>query len=141
MSEPPIVVERELAAPPARVWSAITDPREMPKWFFEGIREFRPEIGSETRFDVSNDGKTYPHHWRVTAATPEKTITYDWLYDGTPGASFVTWELTPTSGGTKLRLTHTNGWTFPQDDPAFQRANCEGGWNYFLDRLAKYLAG
>src|SRR5687768_9961042 len=109
--EPPIVVEVNVSAPVDRVWKAITDKAEMPRWFFEQIVDFRPERGFQTTFTVHNEGKDYPHHWKVTEVIPQQKIVYDWLYDGVPGASFVVWDLSPTIDGTRLRLTHTGGYT------------------------------
>jgi uncharacterized protein YndB with AHSA1/START domain len=137
--EPPIVVEVDISAPADRVWRAITDKAEMPRWFFENIADFRAERGFETTFLVHNEGRTYPHHWKVTEVVPNQKIVYDWLYDGVPGASFVTWDLTKTNDGTRLVLTHTGGYTFPQDDPAFRRDSCQGGWEYFLGRLKRFV--
>jgi uncharacterized protein YndB with AHSA1/START domain len=138
-NQEPIIVQTILKAPIDRIWRAITDGKEMPKWFFEGIKEFRPEVGFETEFDVHNESKVYTHHWKVTAVIPEKKIVYDWLYPGIVGSSFVTWELTKINEGVKLELTHTGGWTFPQDDPAFTRESCRGGWEYFFGRLRSFV--
>ena len=138
-SEPPIVVEVTVTSPAERVWRAITDGAEMPLWFFQEIRAFRPERGFETTFDVRNEGKVYPHHWKVTEVVPNQRIVYDWLYTGFPGASFVSWELAPAAEGTRLTLTHTGSSTFPQSDPAFTRESCRGGWEYFLGRLKAHV--
>ncbi len=139
----PIVVERTYRADIARVWRAITDEKEMPLWFFEPIRSFRPEPGFETRFTVSNDGVDYLHAWRVTEVIAPKKIAYDWRYPGVVGDSWVVWELFETADGTTLRLTHTGVETFPQDgDPAFLVESGRAGWNYFLgERLKAHLEG
>jgi uncharacterized protein YndB with AHSA1/START domain len=138
-AEEPIVVEQIVDAPMERVWRAITDKAQMPRWFFEQIEDFRPELGFETKFVVHNEGKDYLHHWRVTEVIPNEKIAYDWLYPDFPGASFVVWSLSKAGEGTRLRLTHTGVASFPQSDPAFQRASCQGGWEYFFGRLATFL--
>jgi uncharacterized protein YndB with AHSA1/START domain len=138
-NEKPIVVERVFNAPADRIWSAITNQEQMPQWFFEQIKDFRPERGFETTFVVHNEGKDYPHHWRVTEVVPNQRIVYDWLHPGFPGASFVTWEISQADGGTRLKLTHTGTVTFPQDDPAFTRESCQGGWEYFFGRLGSFI--
>ena len=139
----PIVVERVYKAPIARVWRAITDEKEMPKWFFEAIQSFRAELGFETRFTVRNGDREYVHAWRVTEVVPQRRIAYDWKYPGVPGESVVRWDLSEVAEGTKLRLTHTGVETFPQDgDPAFLVESGRAGWNHFLgERLAAYLEG
>jgi uncharacterized protein YndB with AHSA1/START domain len=138
-TQEPIVVEQTFRAPLEHVWQAITDKAQMPRWFFEEIRDFRPEQGFETEFTVHNEGKDYLHRWKVTEVLPGRKIAYDWLYPDFPGASFVVWELAETANGTRLRLTHTGVSSFPQEEPAFQRASCQGGWEYFFERLGRYL--
>lgn len=82
----PVSAEQNIHAPIDVVWRAITDERQMPKWFFEQIRHFRPERGFETTFVVHAMGKDYPHHWRVTEVIENQKIAYDWLHPGFPGA-------------------------------------------------------
>jgi uncharacterized protein YndB with AHSA1/START domain len=141
-NDEPIVVAETFSAAPERVWRAITDKDEMRRWFFETIAAFKPEIGFETRFNVRNAGRDYLHLWKVTEAIAPRKLAYEWKYEGYPGASFVVWELVEMGNGTRLTLTHNGVETFPQDDPAFTRESCEGGWRYFLcDRLKAFLEG
>src|SRR5680860_1689067 len=128
----PIVVDQAFNASVDRVWSAITDSDQMKQWFFENIDSFRPEVGFETRFNVTSNGKDYLHIWKVTAVKPERKISYAWRYGGYPGNSWVTWELTSGNDLTKLRLTHEGIESFPQDNPDFSRDNCLEGWNFFI---------
>jgi len=140
MDQSPIIVERTYSASPDAVWRAITDPRHMRQWFFPEMADFRPEVGFEVEFTVHYQGRDYVHQWKVTAVVPGRTLVYDWLYGGVPGRSAVAWQLTPEPGGTRLTLTHTGQSSFPQADPAFRRASCQSGWDYFLhDSLAAYL--
>ncbi len=140
MSERPIVVTETYGQPPERVWAAITDANEMRRWFFHEIETFEPTVGFESKFTVSNELGDYLHLWTIIEASPNERIVYDWRYEGREGAAKVTWLLTATDGGTQLELTHAGHETFPQDDPAFTRESCEGGWRYFLsERLKAYL--
>lgn len=140
MSTEPIVVERTIKASPERVWRAITSPREMKQWFFEPMEDFRPEVGFETKFVVNSGEKDFLHHWRVTEAVPNQKLVYDWLYPAYPGASVVTWDVSPAGDATVLRLTHEGSSSFPQTEPAFTRTSCHGGWEYFMNRLAEFAA-
>ena len=133
----PIVVEQTYNAPIALVWKAITDKDQMRQWFFEPMTDFEPEVGFETEFDVQCEGQNFPHQWKVTEVVPEKRIAYGWRYEGCPGNSTVVWELSETPGGTKLTLTHEGIETFPQDNPAFSREGCQGGWDYLLHESLK----
>ena len=136
----PIVVSETYDASPDVVWRAITDADEMRQWFFETMEEFRPEPGFETKFNVHHDGRDYLHIWRVTEVEPQQKIVYGWRYGGHPGESTVTWQLTPVAGGTRLELSHVGVESFPQDDPAFRRESCRGGWECFIqERLKAHL--
>lgn len=141
MSTEPIVVEQTFAASKAEVWKAITEPTQMRKWFFEPMQQFEPEVGFETCFVVSFEGQDYPHRWNVQEVVPEERLVYRWRYDGFPGDSTVTWELFEVPEGTKLRLTHRGMETFPQDQPAFTRESCRGGWEYFVQESLRAFLG
>ncbi len=136
----PVIVEQSYAAPVRTVWKALTDPSRMREWYFDVIEDFKPVVGFQTRFVVRNGDKIYPHSWTVTGVKPEKSITYDWTYEGYTGYSFVKFELFPHDGGTKLRLTAEGIESFPQDNPDFSRESCTNGWTYLLcTRLTDYL--
>ncbi len=140
MNTNPIVVEQIYNAPIAVVWKAITERDQMRQWYFEPMTEFKPEVGFETEFDVEFEGQIFPHQWKVTEVVPETRIVYDWRYGGYAGDSSVTWELSETPGGTKLKLSHRGQETFPQDNPAFRREAGEAGWRYFLhESLTAFL--
>ena len=139
----PIVVEQTYKVAVPVVWRAITDAEQMPKWFFESIESFKPEVGFETQFNVHAGGKDYLHVWKVTEVVPNKRIAYTFNFGGYEGEGLVVWELSEVADGTKLTLTHTGIEAFAQfaqDDPAFKRESGEAGWKYFLkESLKGYL--
>jgi len=142
MSEDPHVLEQTFNNPAAVVWKAITDADQMRQWFFEAMEDFKAEVGFETQFNVVCDGRDFMHVWKVTEVVPQKRIAYSWLYEGYPGDSTVVWELSETSDGTKLLFTHVFRESFPQDEPAFTRESCRGGWDYFVhESLPAFLQG
>jgi uncharacterized protein YndB with AHSA1/START domain len=109
----------------------------MRQWFFEPITDFKPEVGFETKFNVRKEDQNYPHLWKVTDVVPERQITYQWRYGGYFGNSYVTWELSESPNGTKLKLTHEGHETFPQDNPIFSRESGQAGWKYFIQQSLK----
>ena len=46
----PIIVEQTFRAPIERVWDAISNKDQMPKWFFNTINDFVPKVGFYTKF-------------------------------------------------------------------------------------------
>ena len=136
----PIVVEQTYGVSKDELWRAITDPEQMPKWFFEQINDFRPEVGFQTEFNVHVEGKDYLHQWKILEVVPGKKIVYDWRYKDIPGIGKVTWEVSGSSDGSHLKLMSEGLETFPDDDPSFTREAGVGGWNYFIcDSLKEYL--
>ncbi len=138
--EKPIVVEQTYDVSSGELWNAITELKQMTKWFFENIEAFEPEAGFETRFVIENEGRTFPHLWKITEVEPLKKISYNWKYEGYAGDSFVIFELSEHGKKTKLKLVHTITEDFPSDIPEFTRESCITGWNYFIKQsLMDYL--
>ena len=137
MNAEPIIVEQTFRAPIERVWDAISNKDQMPKWFFNTINDFVPKVGFYTKFNVSSGAKDYLHVWRVMEVVPNRLLTLEWQYGGYPGDSFVTFELTPSGEGTHLKLTHRGLATFPTGEPAFSRESGVKGWTYFICQSLK----
>src|SRR5579864_1560705 len=126
----PVVVERTLNAPVAKVWRALTDVDQMRQWYFD-LKEFKPQVGFEFEFVVEHEGNSYHHLCKVTEAIPNKKIAYTWRYKGEPGDSLVTFELFAEGEQTRVKVTHTGIETFPKT-PAYARKNFETGWRTLI---------
>lgn len=133
MNTSPVVVERILKAPAARVWQAITDKEQMKQWYFD-IPAFIPEPGFEFQFyGTGREGEQYLHHCRITEVIPEKKLSYSWRYEGYEGISQVTFELFAEGETTRLVLTHTGLHNFPATERnIFARENFEAGWSHLV---------
>ncbi|MGI9244214.1 MAG: SRPBCC family protein [Verrucomicrobiales bacterium] len=139
-NEDPIVVEQAFDVPAEKIWAAITEVDSMRRWFFEEIPDFRAEVGFETVFDISNEGRTFPHRWRVTSVRPLESISYDWSFDGYEGAGAARFELLQIGDRNGVRVTFTTTEDFQDGIPEFERASGLAGWNYFIqDRLPQFL--
>lgn len=139
-TDEPIIISEIFAHPAARVWAAITDHREMLKWYFDNLSDFQPKVGFKTDFLIEHEDRRYHHRWAVTDVVPCKRITYEWVMDGYPGRSETVWELKDEGDATTLTFTCTILEDFPSEIPEFKRESGVKGWNYFLkDRLKSYL--
>lgn len=138
MNNEPFVIERTYNAPLSRVWEAITDKEKMKVWYFD-IAEFKPEVGFEFQFTgKGSKGDCYVHLCKITDVIPGKKLRYSWQYQGQPGMSYVTYELTDAGEGkTMLRLTHEGLETFPQDMADFARSSFAAGWTELIGNLLK----
>ena len=138
MKDEPIIIERVYNVPADVVWHALTDLEKMRQWYFPTLVEFEPEIGFETRFDVENDGKAYPHIWKVTEVEPGRKISYKWKFGGYPGDSVVSFELFNEDGRTRIVLTHHGVESFRGDlHPALAKHNFVKGWTHFIGTALK----
>jgi uncharacterized protein YndB with AHSA1/START domain len=126
----PLVVERTINAPAARVWQAITTREEMGRWFFE-LDEFKAKAGFEFSFAVMHEGFNYDHRCKVVEAIPNKKLAFTWRYASQAGDSLVTIELFAEGNQTRVKLAHTGLETFPAI-PAFARVNFMGGWTCII---------
>jgi uncharacterized protein YndB with AHSA1/START domain len=123
-----VVVERELPHPLEKVWRALTQPHLIAEWLMQ--TDFQPLVGH--RFKASAD-------WggidcQVKAVEPNKRLTYAW--DTKDLTSIITWDLTPTSEGVRLRMEQTG--FRPDQQPYFRGAKV--GWPRFFDNLEQVLA-
>jgi uncharacterized protein YndB with AHSA1/START domain len=123
-----VVVEREIAFPPDKIWRALTQPHLIEEWLMKN--DFKPVVGH--RFNFSADWGSVD--CQVQAIEPNRTLSYTWGAYGL--ASVVTWTLTPTTAGTHLRMEQS-GFRADQQK-AYQGAKY--GWQRFLGNLEQLLA-
>lgn len=129
-----VVVEREIAHPPEKLWRALTQPHLIAEWLMRN--DFEPVVGH--RFTLSGDWGGV--ECDVLAVEPGKTLTYTWnhvhedpLYDL---RSVVSFTLTPTASGTLLRMEQTG--FRPEQKQAFGGAR--HGWEQHFTNLERVLA-
>ena len=121
-----LVLTRDLPHPPAKVWTAITDPEHLREWApFDSDRS----LGAVGTAKLTTVGAPAPHvtEARIKRADPPKTLEYDW------GGKDIRWELEPLDGGTRLTLWHNIDRGFISMGAA--------GWHICLDVLDHFLAG
>lgn len=124
-----VVVERDFAHAPEKLWRALTEPHLLAEWLMQS--DFAPVLGRAFQF-------TAP--WvtvdcRVREIERHRRLSYTWNAHGLE--STVTWTLTPTAAGTQLRLEQTG--FRPDQNQAFGGARL--GWQAFFDRLETVLIG
>ncbi|MGV3479256.1 MAG: SRPBCC family protein [Sphingobium sp.] len=123
-----IVVEREIGHPPERIWRALTVPHFIEEWLMK--TSFAPVLGH--RFDFRADWGAVD--CEVLAIEPNRTLSYTWGDHDLK--SVVTWTLTPTDTGTRLRMEQTG---FQPDQPRYYHG-ARAGWPRFLAALEQLLA-
>ena len=124
-----LVVERDLAHPPEKVWRALTEAPLLAQWLM--ANDFQPVVGHRFTFRAEPQP-----HWdgvvpcEVLAIEPPSRLVLKWM------AWTVTLALTATAGGTHLRMEQA---PFAADQAAAY-AGAKFGWGKFLQALDDLLA-
>jgi uncharacterized protein YndB with AHSA1/START domain len=122
-----VVVEREIAHPPEKIWRALTQPHLIAEWLMKN--DFQPVVGH--RFDFRADWGSVD--CQVMTVEADKTLSYTWEAHGLE--SVVTWTLTPSGTGTRLRMDQSG--FRPDQQQAYQGA--KAGWPRFFVALEQLL--
>ena len=127
--------EVEIAAPPATVFSFLTDPEKILRW-----------MGTEANVEPHLDGLYLVNvtgeniaQGRFTEVIPVHRLAYSFGWQGRdympPGSSLIEIDLIERPDGTLLRMTHSG---LPS---AEARDAHDDGWTHYLGRLAVAAAG
>ena len=130
-----VIVEREIAHPPEKLWRALTQPHLIEEWLMKN--DFSPRVGH--RFNLRGD-------WggvldcEVLAVEPDRMLSYTWNFAHDDTAfeltSVVTFTLTPTNTGTHVRMEQTGFRTGQKQAYGGARV----GWQQFFAKLEQVLA-
>ncbi len=130
-----VVVEREIAHPPEKLWRALTQPHLISEWLMK--TDFAPVVGHD--FTLRGDWGSVD--CRVLTVEPGRTLSYTWDHVHDDPAfdlrSVVSFTLTPTATGTHLRMEQTG--FRPEQKQAFGGAR--HGWQEHFTNLERVLAG
>jgi uncharacterized protein YndB with AHSA1/START domain len=120
--------ERRLAAPPQRVWRALTERAELARWLTDTTIE--PRVGGEVLVDWGEAGRSTG---TVLTWRPPEVLEYSWVWEGVHD-SVLRLELRPDGDGTYLTLEHRA----VAPEVAWDMGS---GWHAFLDGLADLVEG
>ena len=122
-----LVLVRDLPHPPAKVWTALTDPAQLREWAPFDSDQSLATVGTAKLTTV---GAPTPlvSETQVKRADPPKLLEFNW------GGQDIRWELEPTAGGgTRLTLWHNIDRRFISMGAA--------GWHICFDVMERLLAG
>jgi uncharacterized protein YndB with AHSA1/START domain len=129
-----VIVEREFAHPPERIWRALTQPHLIEEWLMKN--DFAPVVGH--RFNMSGD-------WggvldcEILELEPNETLSYSWNFSHSDPAfdlrSVVTFTLEPSANGTRLRMEQTGF----RPDQKQASGGARFGWQNFFGKLDQLL--
>ncbi len=122
-----VVVEREVPYPAEKIWRALTQPHLIEEWLMKN--DFSPNKGHQ--FKLTADWGAVD--CQVQAVEPNRSLSYTWDTKGLK--SVVTWTLTSTGSGTRLRMEQSG--FRPDQQPYYQGA--QAGWPRFVSALEQVL--
>jgi uncharacterized protein YndB with AHSA1/START domain len=144
-----IVSEIQIAAPPERVFEALTRSDQLARWwttpecpleFFQmdARRGGRWHFKTKPSVTVTVNGvNVFEAVGEVLEFDPPRLLAYTWIanwHDDKLRRTVVRWELTPSSGGTKVKVTHSG-----LSQEAAARKDYSGGWTGVVELLKKFV--
>ncbi len=143
-------VNQWIKASPARIFTALTTPEEMTRWFARGLPckiEANVTPGGSWRINIQRpDGSNHVAFGRYKDIVPGKKVSFTWGWEGkacspdkpamieaSQDDSLVTIELAEKTGGTEVTLTHER---LPGTVAVERHSE---GWTGCLASLADYL--
>jgi uncharacterized protein YndB with AHSA1/START domain len=140
-----IVVEETFPHRPETIWQALTTGDLIGRWFMAPTG-FAPVPGTRFTFQTKAGGAwDGVIHCEVLEAVPHERLVYSWRGGhpdntgyGAPLDTTVSWTLTPTAEGTRIRLVHA-GFVVPRNQSALETMG--NGWKKVVPALGNAVAG
>jgi uncharacterized protein YndB with AHSA1/START domain len=143
-----IVSEIQIAAPPERIFQALTDPAQLALWFGNvgcPVKQWEmdPRPGGRYGYSMENGTLTingvskFECHGEITEIDPPHLLVYTWVanwHDDKSHRTVVRWELFSEDNGTRVRVTHSG---LAGEDVA--RKDYTQGWPGVLQQLKKFM--
>ena len=158
-SQDAVTCEIEIAAPPERVFQALTDPKQLFTWWGKEPTvdllsfEMNGRAGGKWRFRCKpvagashgavgeqlqrNRAQEFEAHGEVLEYVPPRLLVWSWIanwHEHPTQPTVVRWDLTATPGGTRVKVTHS---ALAQENIA--RKDYGTGWQGVLRLLQNYL--
>jgi uncharacterized protein YndB with AHSA1/START domain len=139
-----VVSETEIAAPPDRVFQSLITREQTLQWgsnpaFQMTHWEMDARPGGRWRFTSRERGsdKIFDHHGEVLEIEPPRVLAYSWFANWHSNPSHPTkvrWELSPTTTGTYVKVTHSGLAQLPDACVGYSQ-----GWPGLVEALKTYL--
>lgn len=127
--------EVKIGVPPERVWRAITDPKELVRWFpLEADSDLR--VGGRIDYGWG----AFEGRCEILQLEPNQHLSITWNMHGElegEAPLVVDWYLQPEGDGTTLRVVHSGFGPEASFDDEFE--GTRRGWRFELNSLRHYL--
>lgn len=144
-----IVSEIQIAAPPERVFRAISDEGELRRWFSgspecpEKFWKMDARVGGQYSYTTQKGAITLNGvselecHGEILEYDPPRRLVYTWIanwHDDASKPTVVRWELEKKGSGTLVKVTHSGLASLP-----IAREDYSGGWPGVVQMLKKFV--
>ncbi len=135
-----VTVARTIAATPATLYAAWTEPEQMGRWFATVVHA---DVRVGGRYRIENhepDGEVYGFTGEYLALDPPERVAFTFTSDlqtptGRISDEVVTVTFREVEPG-RTEVTITNSWTGPAVEPSYYD-QLRGGWEEWISRLEK----
>jgi uncharacterized protein YndB with AHSA1/START domain len=149
-SQDAIVSEIQIAAPPERVFKALSDAGELQSWFRSPecpvkFWKMDARVGGHYSYVtqkgsiVVNGVCEFECQGEILECDPPHLLAYTWIanwHDDPKSHTVVRWELTQKGSGTHVKVTHGGLSNLP-----VARKDYTGGWPEVVEMLKKFVEG
>jgi uncharacterized protein YndB with AHSA1/START domain len=144
-----VAVEIYIAVPPQRVFQALTQSNQLLQWWGDDANptdfwEIDARLGGQWRYRTKGcDGTEikgttdFRAEGEILEIDPPRLLVYTWIanwHADPKRKTVVRWELTPSGGGTQVKVTHSG-----LAEEAESRKSYGGGWTHVLELLKKFV--
>ncbi|MFI6534710.1 SRPBCC family protein [Nonomuraea sp. NPDC050547] len=139
-------IEREIhvEASPEVVYEVVSRPEHISQWWSDDASIERSTPGAIGELVWGDRVNVVP--FTVVSAEPPRLFSFRWCHPGgkvddSVGSLLVTFELTPSGDGTRIRLTESGfremGWEAAKLEEVY--SDHVTGWDTFVPRLGEYI--
>lgn len=135
-----IMIDEIYPHAPATIWKALTDGALIERWITMPLAGFEAVAGKQFTFKTTPAGAWDGFiHCKVLEAVTNARLVYSWKSGadgnvgyGAPLDTIVTWTLTPSEAGTRLKLVHS-GFVLPRNEGAYRGMG--EGWKHIVKTI------
>jgi uncharacterized protein YndB with AHSA1/START domain len=142
-----IFCEIDIAAPPSRVFEALTTSDQLMRWFTDAscpVKFWQMDARLGGRYSyatekgnfVVNGVSEFHCHGEILEFDPPRLLVYSWIgnwHNDPQRKTVVRWELTPIANGTHVTVTHSGLAQGPE-----ARKDYSSGWSGVVEKLKQF---